>query len=183
MKKGCTINKRGYFFIIDSILALGVLSIGAFLVFTSYVEITPKDKVTILSEDIMDFFANNRIKDVNNEYAGIGGELWNSGSITNADNSLLQQVAEFYTKSNFDTAEQFIENFTINLMPSQFSFELWLDDTLMYPQDPSPEHIKSKNAAKILIPSKKIVHGILNKETGELFGPYKTEVLVWQKTG
>ena len=36
-----------------------------------------------------------KLKDLNNVYAGVGGELWNEGIITDADNSLLQQIGEF----------------------------------------------------------------------------------------
>ena len=65
-------------------------------------------------------------------------------------------------------------------MPPQYLSEFWVNDTLLYPQNPTQEHIDLKNASGILIPSKKIVYGILNQETGDLFGPYVTEVLVWQ---
>ena len=182
MKKRCYTNKRGYFFLIDSILALGVLTIGTFLIFTFYMQTPSKEETTILSDNLMDFFASNRIKDVNNEYAGLGGELWNLGLITNPENTLLQQVAEFYADDKQDIAEQFIAELTKNSLPLQYEFEFRMDSKLLYPQIPSQEHTDSKSSTKVLIPSKKIVYGISNKETGDMFGPYNAEVLVWQKT-
>jgi hypothetical protein len=178
MKKRCLINNsRGYFFLIDSVIALGVLAVGTFLIFTLYVEVPSKEEPVILSDDIMNFFANNKIKDIDNEYASLGGTLWQQGKITNADYTLLQQVAEFYKNNDLDTAGTFIEELTRDVLPYQYRFEFWVDGQLLYPDT---EQTDSKNAAKALIPSKKIVYGISNKETGEMFGPYNAEVLLWQ---
>ncbi|MCH8004504.1 MAG: hypothetical protein IH934_07805 [Nanoarchaeota archaeon] len=196
MKK--RLNKKAYFFLIDSILALGVLAVGAFLIFTSYLSVPSKEEPEILSDNVMDFFANNKIKDINNPYAGLGGTLWQTEGqpggicegeelIANAETTLLQQIGEFYEKSSgnicyLELAEKFIAELTQNSLPPQYLSEFWVNDTLLYPQNPTQEHIDLKNASGILIPSKKIVYGFLNQETGDLFGPYETEVIVWQNT-
>jgi hypothetical protein len=52
-----------------------------------------------------------------------------------------------------------------------------MDDQLLYPET---EQTVSKSKTKVLIPSKKIAYGIMNQETGDMFGPYNAEVLVWQ---
>ena len=211
MKK--RLDKRGYFFLIDSILALGVLAVGAFLIFTFYVSVPSKEEPSILSDDLMDFFANNKIKDVNNEYVSLGGTLWetegqpggicNGEELTvNGETTLLQQIAIFYKKSQGDTGnscyfdpdnedliERFIGSLVTNTLPLQYKFEFvlkdqLLGDQLLYPIYATPQeqkdHLDSKNAANVLIPSKKIVYGILDEQTGDMFGPYTAEVLVWQ---
>lgn len=196
MKKRCLIDRRGYFFLIDSIIALGVLAVGTFLIFALYTNVPSKVEVAILSDDVMDFFANNKIRDVDNEYAGLGGTLWSEEGrdtglcpgeelTANLENTLLQQAAEFYEKSAgnscyLDLAQKFIDELTKNMLPQQYTLEFWMDDNLLYPKDPSQEHLDSKSSTEVLIPSKKIVYGILNKETGDMFGPYNTEVLVWR---
>ena len=182
MKKRCALNRKGYFFLIDSIFALGVLVIGAFLIFSSYAKTPPKEDATTLAESTMDFFSNTKINEVNNAYAGVGGVLWQQGIITNEENTLLQQLGEFYAKNNLGTAEKFIANITENSIPPQYLFEFRMDNTLLYPQAPSQSHLRSKDATKVLIPSKKVAYGFLSQETGDLFGPYESEVLVWQIT-
>lgn len=183
MKKRCILNRKGYFFLIDSIIALGVLTIGVFLVLNLYTNVPSKDEQSILSEDIMSFFAGNKIKDTNNLYAGLGGTLWQQGKITNAENSLLQQIAEFYSNGDLDTAETFIIQLIENILPTEYKLEFWIHDsdfdTLIYPKNPSQQHLRSKEATKILIPSRKVVYGI-SMETGDMFGPYNAEVLVWR---
>ncbi|MBI2651469.1 hypothetical protein HYX01_03290 [Candidatus Woesearchaeota archaeon] len=172
--------KKGYFFVIDAVLALSVLAIGILLAFTLYSNVPSKEQSTVLSEDLMDFLVNNKIKDTDNTYASVNGQLWNSGKITNAENTLLQQAAEFYAINELDIANQFIAELTKNSLPSQYTFELWINKKLIYPKEPSQQHQTSKNQANVLIPSKKIVYGILNKDDGSMFGPYDAEVLVWQ---
>jgi len=136
-------------------------------------------QTAILAEDVMDFLSSTKIRDLNNPYAGIGGLLWQQGNITNADNTLLQQAGEFYYRNELGLAEKFIVNVTNELVPKPYKFEFWIDEYRIYPSSPSQEHVSSKNTTKILLPSKKLTYGILNKGM-DLFGPYKSEVLVWE---
>jgi len=191
MKKRYFTDKRGYFFLIDSILALGVLAIGGFLALTFYLQVPSGNEPSILSEDIMDFFSNNKVQDINNPEVGLGGTYWSSAEVIschgqaltpNQGNTLLQQVAVLYADSLSnscyrDIARKYIEKLTAGTFPTQYLFEFWMDDALLYPQT---EQTGSKNAAKVLIPSKRIVYGIADQENGDMLGPYDTEVLVWQ---
>ena len=174
-------NKKSYFFLIDSMIALGVLIIGGFLVFAAYTKIPSKEEPKLLSETTMGFFASTRISDTNNAYSGLNGQLWQQGIITNDDNTLLQQIGEFYANNQLVTAEKFIGNLTENIIPTQYLFEFRMNNQLLYHRNPSQAHLNSKQSTAILIPSRKMVHGYSNQETGDLFGPFAAEVLVWQK--
>jgi len=171
--------RKGYFFTLDAMMSLGILIIGSFLIFTSYASVPSRVQTAILAEDVMDFLSSTKIRDLNNPYAGIGGLLWQQGNITNADNTLLQQAGEFYYRNELGLAEKFIVNVTNELVPKPYKFEFWIDEYRIYPSSPSQEHVSSKNTTKILLPSKKLTYGILNKGM-DLFGPYKSEVLVWE---
>ena len=83
-------KKRAYFFVLDAALGIFVLAIGAFLIASLYINLPEPSQVGLLSDDFLNFLSNTQIKDLNNPYAGIGGQLWKDGSITNKDNSLLQ---------------------------------------------------------------------------------------------
>lgn len=200
MKKRCT-GKRAYFFVIDSMLALGVLAIGAFLIFTFYAQQPPSGSADILSEDIMGTFANSEISDINDPEIGLAGTYWGSSEVLacngqpitpDLESTLLQQVAIFYELKEINSkpcyvdeiARTFVEKLTQNALPAQYGFEFWIDDnlrskkTLIYP---ASEQLSSKAASKVLIPSRKIAYGILSQETGQVFGPYSAEVLVWRQ--
>lgn len=174
-------KKRGFFFILDAMLGLFVLIIGVFLITSSYVSTPASTQVELLSDDLLNFLASTKIKDLNNNYAGIGGELWSNGMITDAENSLLQQTGKFYAKKQLGTADKFVQNVTQGIVPAQFMYEVWMNNELVSPKTPTQEHNDSKNKTRLLLTSKKITFGILNKTTSDIWGPYKAEVFVWEK--
>ena len=181
MQVKMSIKKRGYFFMLDAALGLFILVIGAFLITSSYINLPKPTQVELLSDDLLTFLSSTKIKDLNNPYAGLGGKLWNNGSITDAENSLLQQIGEFYATNKLDIAEQFIKNVSVKVMPPQYKYEVWVDGIILYPRAPAPEHINSKSRTTILLTSKQITFGIINRTTSSVWGPYKAEVFVWEK--
>lgn len=174
------LKKRGYFFIIDAILGLFIIVIGVFLITSSYVTVPQPAQVGLLSDDLLNFLSNTKINNLNNEYAGIGGELWNQGKITDVDNSLLQQIGEFYAANNLDIADKFIQNVSYGIVPPQFNYEVVIDNVIVYPMVQTQEHVNSKSKTELLLTSKKLTFGIINKTTSNVWGPYKAEVFVWQ---
>lgn len=175
------LKKRGFFFILDAILGLIIIVIGVFLITSTYISAPQPTQVSLLSDDFLNFLSNTKIKDFNNQYGGVGGELWNQGHVTDLDNSLLQQIGEFYATNNFDIAEKFIQNASQGVIPEQFVYEVWIDGVVLYPKIPTLEHTESKANTELLLTSKKLTFGIVNKTTSNIWGPYKAEVFVWQR--
>lgn len=195
------LDKKAYFFIIDSVLALSVLAVGAFLVFAFYAQQPSSTQPDILSEDIMAFFSNTKMKDINSPELGLGGSYWSSNEVKTCNNgnvispdsesTVLQQIGIFYKlkgKAGKDCyvnviANGFVAKFVQNILPLQYKFEFWIKEgvnpkTLIYPRE---ESLESKSSSKVVIPSRKIAYGIFDSKTGEVFGPYLAEVWVWQQ--
>ena len=172
-------DKKGYFFILDAFLALGILVMGVFLLLSSYTRTPEKEQTANIAEDLLDFFANTKIEDFNNLYFGASGTLVQQGFIKDAQKTLLQQLGEFYVNNDLDRAENLITNVTQDLIPFQYKYEFLIDKTRIHPKNPSQQFLISKENAKVLFPSKKLSFGTIN-ETLDLFGPYKVEVLVWR---
>ena len=84
------LKKRGYFFVLDAVLGLIVLVTGVVLITSSYINAPQPVQVELLSDDLLNFLSNTKIKDLNNPYAGIGGELWKQGEITDAEISPIR---------------------------------------------------------------------------------------------
>lgn len=173
-------NKRGYFFMLDALLGLFVLVIGVILITSAYTKVPLPTQTGLLSDDLLNFLANTKIKDLNNQYAGIGGLLWSQGLITDSDNSLLQQVGEFYATERFEIAGKFVENVSKEILPPQYKYEVRIDNTMVYPINPTDSHYASRGNTSLLLTSKQITFGIINKTTSQLWGPYKVEVFVWE---
>src|SRR3989344_5425040 len=174
-------KKRGLFFEADAAIALFVLVIGAFLIASYYFSATPVTQAEFLSDDLLNMFSTTKIKDLNNPYAGLGGELWQNGEITNSENTILQQIGEFYARGKINMSSKFIENISVIVIPPQYEFEVWLGSQNLYPFNLSAQHNASRNSTNLLIVSKKIAYGILNQSTGDFWGPYGVEVLVWER--
>lgn len=166
---------------LDATIALFLLIIGVFLALSFILEVPPPAQVGFIASDIMNFLSSTKIKDLNSPYAGIGGELWKQGSIKDQENTLLQQAGEFYYNKREDLAEKILQNVSEPIVPPEFRYEIWIDNSRVYPRNPDASHTTSKDKTNLLLTSKKLTFGIANKTTSEIFGPYKSEVYAWQR--
>jgi hypothetical protein len=176
-------SKKGYFFILDAFIGLFVIVIGLVLIYSVFMYEPNEEQITLLSFDMMNFLSSNKISDINDQYAGPNGFLYQNGNITNIDDTLIEQVAEFYhrnvTYPNTNTIpliDSFISNISKETAPVNYGFIIKIENYTVY----NHSGIKATNFADsvVVIPSKKIVHGIYNRT--ELFGPYICEVIVWR---
>jgi len=142
-------NKRGYFFSMDAFIALliilgVVLFVKPPLTQTSY-EIN-------IQEDLLDVLSNLNVGEINNTYTK---QLINSGDITNLNQSVLEQIGEFY--ANSDPEAQAITSSILN--------ELNLDQNLgIYFNDAEIASIGTLGAedADTIDTSRQIISGIIN---------------------
>jgi len=174
------LRKKAYFFMVDAVFGLAILILGSFFIYASFLAVPEKTQTTYLADTLMGLLKTTKINTFDNSYYGINGQLWQQGIITNGDNSLLQQIGEFYYYGNNALASDLIRNVTSNIILSGYDYEFWIDDTLLYPLNPSLSHNLSKESSELLLASRSMVFGISNKSSGELFGPYIAEVLVWR---
>ncbi len=161
-------NKSGYFFLIDSLVAIGVLTVGIVLIL-SYVERTPRtEQPYTVSEDILNLLQKNRVRDINNNYIDL---LRADGNITDTAKPLMEQIAEFYYRGEQDLISPFLRNITRQLIPSEYNYVLNIDNTTV--------HNVSRMSildARYVTPARAVVHGLYKSE---LYGPYSVEVISW----
>lgn len=172
-------DKKGYFFILDSFLAMGVLVIGVIMVMSSFSEVPEKKHTTNIAEDILYIFSNTKIKNYNNPYFGSNSDLVKEGYIKDTEKTLLMQLGEFYHNGDLKLAENFVGNVTNDLVPFQYHYDVIIDDVRVFPGDVDNSFLILKNNTEVLFPAKKLSFGNVN-DTLELFGPYLLEVAVWQ---
>ncbi|MFC1800810.1 hypothetical protein ACFLYT_02010, partial [Nanoarchaeota archaeon] len=94
--------------------------------------------------------------------------------IANPDNTLLEQMSEFYHQGEpyYGYAETIARSISKGLVKPQYSYAVYINKTLIYNLTKHNEE-----NASLLITSKKLVYGMLDQE---LWGPYIAEVRVWQ---
>jgi hypothetical protein len=178
-------SKKGYFFIIDAMMALFVLVLGTIIILSSFMYEPSEKQASFIAFDLMDFLSSNKIQDINNQYVGPGGKFYLDENITNLDNSLIQQVCEFYYRNvtlnsttSLSLIAPFVSNVTSGVFPSTYGFILNIDNHPVY--NYTGPFAESMANSSIIIPSKKIVYGnYVNSTHILLYGPYEVEVIVW----
>jgi hypothetical protein len=194
-------NKKAYFFLIDSIIAVMILFVGFILISG----IKPSRTTIIhnkhLSVDIMNLLADTKIKQVCRYSGGWNCDVsqdfedpLNNGEIQNLNNTLLESIGELYSKNKFGTITPLINSLITknNLFYQEiYGFAFLIEDDPLYNSIThnrlTLENLKDEikiNRIKTLLSTKKIIIGYYQNETsGELtfWGPYTVEIWTWMK--
>lgn len=175
-------NKKAYFFIIDAILALLVLSVGIGLVLTITYKMPAKTQSEFLSFDLMKPL-NKKIRGgiPGDRPCGSNGDYEQAGIITHPENTVLTQLAEFYYRQEIleieDTSDYMFQcvNDSIPLMNIEHhNLAILIDNFTIFENSTVDRY---NETVKVRIPSRKVVFGFFNET---FYGPYMAEVWVWR---
>ena len=169
--------KKGLFFTIDGILAAGIVFATIIFASSFYAEEQPTFHVSYMSKDLIDTLSVANVQKINNGYIN---SLISDNTITNLDNTVLDQIVEFWAENDMEKAKKTASNVTAPLVPDTTGFSILIDGETIYSRD--------KPITKSLASSKKIISGIAKgHQTGNtrnnpptLFGPVIVEIRVWQ---
>ena len=170
--------KKGIFFTIDSILGAGIIL--AVIIFTSqiYVKEVPSFHLNYLSQDLIKTLSALTVKEVNNEYLNI---LIVDGTIKNTNNTVLEQIGEFWASGQVVFANKTAANVTEHLVSNITGIGIWIDNDLIYKNDLPIK--RSLAASKIPISGTKKGEAsapYTRNNPPTLWGPAIAEVRVWQ---
>lgn len=171
-------DKRGFFFTLDAVMALMIVGIGLFLVLSAYFFVPSVSRTEVISQDALTFLSTTTIENLNDPYAGIGGTLWDEGRITQPENTLLQQIGEFKARGDEATASLFITALLENIVPENYGLQVEVDGGSIYPLQ-AEQAEASQAGTDVLISKETIVYGISNTTTYDLWGPSVVRVKVW----
>ncbi len=174
-------DKKGFFFTLDAIMSLTILAVGMFMFFTAILAVPYTPQTEVVALDTMNLLSTTTIENLNDQTAGIGGTLWRQGKITNEKNTLLQQIGEFYAKSDQASAQQFIQAVVANNIPENFFAQIAVDNTLFFTVPEPTEQALSKQNTQLLIAKTDVVFGVMNTTTFDIWGPYEIRLSVWQR--
>ena len=112
---------------------------------------------------------------------GYVNSLISDRTITNLDNSVLEQIGEFWAEDDLANANRMTSNVTEPWIPTAMGLGVWINNETIYKRDTT---IK-----KSLVSSKKIISGVskgqssgsaTRKDPPALWGPAILEVRVWE---
>jgi hypothetical protein len=168
-------NKRGaYFFVIDAFIAASIIFVTLMLIMNTHAT-KPESAPTLrMVEDYTEFLMNTKIREFEGPYTEI---LFNNHNITNLDNTLLDQLTEFYyynsTGKNMSAImADFTREISQGIVSSQRSFAVYINDSLIYNRTQ-----KQAEYAELLLSSKKISYKRINDTY--IYGPVIVRVSVW----
>lgn len=170
-KMGKKLAKRGQYVILDVFIALMMIAVGLLVILATRHSASYSKQPVIISQDIAASLASSKLKDLNNPMVLV---MIANGTINDSDYTVLQQAAAFYVYGQKDSAGLLIRNVSAQLIPPQYSFEVRINDDLIYSRG------SRKNQTQLLIASRKILFGV-SKKTVEPWGPLVGEVAVWKQ--
>ncbi len=181
-------SRKGFFFVIDSIMAIVILSIGIYMILSSYMVFADRDQTALTSRSLLSFMDNVTIASYDSDYKfeelmGLSG---GGNYITRYDNSLSEQLGEFFFRDRWDLASGLAGDIVEKVVPQQFEAEILVKEPVsdieetIYERNTDPSF--SSDDSRLVVPYKSIVMGDFESEDGspEPWGPYVIEVRVWQ---
>ena len=158
--------KKAIFFTIDSLLASGIVIIAILLVSNFYYAENKSANVKYASQDLIKIFSTTTVGDLDNDYAK---SLVSSGDIKNTNNTVLEQIGEFWANNNQSLATNFTKNITEEVVPKNYGFGVLIDGKNIY--------TRNLTLNNELVSSRSMVSGISGASS--LWGPNMIELRVW----
>lgn len=168
-------NKKAYFFTLDALMALTILTVGIVYVYLNY-SYSPIESVPLTqAEELMNFLTSTKVNEINNKY--LDNLRIDSSVVVRAENTLMEQIITMKDRHH-EKAQNLTRNITQALIPEQFGVEISadcfpIDEQILFYQN----RTGNKSQSKLLIPSRRMVFA---RETKFKITSCSVEVQVWQ---
>lgn len=164
-------SRNGQYLTIDAFIASMIVAVTLVIVLAARTSIPYTSQSETASKGLAESLSQVRLSELNNQLII---NMSRAGNITNLDNTILQQATEFYFTDRRSQAFRLLQNVSQALIPSQYSFEVIINNDLIYNRT-----VRSENSSAVLVSSKKLIFGVINK-TALVYGPTIAEVRLWQ---
>jgi len=143
--------KKGYFFTLDALFATILIGMALILSSKYFISEIQQPQINYYSQDIVASLSNIKITEVNDSYIQ---SLISSGEIINLNNSVIEQIGEFYVLNKTELARNLSIIVSEKLIPDKFGFEILVNGESIYLND-SPTGKKDE-----LVSSRRLISGI-----------------------
>lgn len=131
-------KRRAFMFTMDAFMA-AVLLVSTLIVFANINVAKPStETLEFLSRDIIETLSDINIYELRDSNDFVKDEIEN-GNITNFNNSVLEQIGEFWAKNKLSKAKLLAESALKGVVPPGYGFSLIIGDDVIYtiPKDSS----------------------------------------------
>ena len=161
--------KNGIFFTIDSLIAAGIVILAILIVPQFYSSSKEKSNADYVSQDLVNVFSTLTVGKIDNKYVH---NLISDGSIVNANNTLFEQLGEFWLENKLDLAKNFTKNITEEIVSGNYGLSVLVDENDIYSRN-----LPIKNE---LVASRKILTQISKDSDIFTSTTLIMEIRVWQ---
>ena len=148
-------EKKAVFFSADALIALTIIILSVMVI---YPVIKYSEQKSYVESDAIKVLSSLKISEINNSYVK---NLVSEGKIKNLNNSLLEQIGEFYVE-NISIARELAENIFSDLKTEE-NIGIWYGSTLIYLKNST-----SYENAKDVFVERQVITGI--REGGSVTG-------------
>ncbi|MFC1723819.1 hypothetical protein ACFL0V_06790, partial [Nanoarchaeota archaeon] len=119
------------------------------LMTSSYISEQPRTMINHMSQDFINILGELEIRELNNTFVN---ELIANGTVTNLNNTIIEQIGEFWAEDNIVMANQFTQNVTEGVLSSRYGYSIIIGNDTVY--------TRTNPVENSLVTSKKIISGI-----------------------
>lgn len=162
----------------DLMLSFIILILSVSLIYSYYINVDLSEDVYELNKNILDGFTNTRINSLNSLDIR---NMFIAGDIKNIQNTVAQQVAEFYFSGDSVKAGELTQVFIEDYLDNQINFNLTIEKEgggvvdVLYSKLNRPQISFEKSG--IVSARQRIIFGFNNSE---VFGPYVFRTMIWK---
>ena len=162
-------------FIFDLIFSLIIIMVSLGIVTTYFVNTSYNRDIYDLSNQLLNGFTQTKINTLNSDEIR---DMFINNQIKNVDNTVAQQVAEFYYLGNPDLAKNltriFIKDYVLTQLSLNLTFSNEIEEIELFSQINFDQNLEN---SEITSYSSRKIFGFLN--VTDYYGPYEFRVRIW----
>ncbi len=142
-------EKRGVFFSIDVLIALGILLLAVLII---YPVVKSRHQESFIQQDVLDVLSSLKTGEINNAYVQ---ELIEDEIITDLNKSLLDQIGEFYVTDKDREIAKNLANESLNYLNTKENIGIWYGESRL-----ASKNTSSLETAKNIEVERRLISGI-----------------------
>ena len=167
---------KSQIFIFDMILSFIIIIISLGIVLSYFVTTTENIDIYDYNYQILSGFTQTKINSLNNEEVRI---MFINNQIRNIDNTVAQQVGEFYHNGDLILAQNLTRIFVSDYVNSQMNFRITIYNNtnsyiLFNITNQGKEDIELSTVSSV---KERTIFGFINKT--QIYGPDKIKIEIW----
>lgn len=117
------VKKRAYFYTVDALIAATLIFVAVLVIPKFYLKEPQSQNLNFVSQDIITTLSTIKVKDSPNSYVQ---QLITNNNITNTENTLIEQIAQFWALGQSGLAQDLTKNVTDSIIPDNTNFGIWI---------------------------------------------------------